>query len=235
MLIVCDFDGTLTARDTNSELAVRFAAERYAALEGRLARREITVRETLAGEFEGLDVPLADLVDAALAIPIRRGFRELVEATRAAGGEFVLMSTGFRQIIEPLLERDGLLDLAPLRANDMVETAGGLHLEWRDMPDCERCGEHCKRSEVTRLRAGDLPEVSRAHEHVVFIGDGFSDRCGADAADRIFARDSLAAWLDEQGLVWESWNDFHDITRALGLGAHAPAASVHPGPPGPAA
>src|SRR6478735_3566330 len=96
MLIVCDFDGTLTARDTNSQLAVRFASERYAALEGKLARREISVRETLAGEFEGLRAPLADLVEAALEIPIRPGFRELVDATRAAGGEFVLMSTGFR-------------------------------------------------------------------------------------------------------------------------------------------
>ena len=56
---------------------------------------------------------------------------------------------------------------------------------------CEVCGEPCKRA--------DVPEG----ENVVYVGDGYSDRCAAQAADRIFARDGLATYLDEQGVEYE--------------------------------
>lgn len=216
MLIVCDFDGTVTARDTNSELARRFAPDRYAAIEGKLARREVSVRETLAHEFEGLGVPLATLVEAALEVPVRPGFRELVERARAAGGDVVLLSSGFRQIIEPILAREDMADLVQLLANDIDETPAGARIRWRELPMCAVCGEHCKRHEVAQLRAGLLHDA-RTFEQLVFVGDGFSDRCGADVADRIFARDSLSTWLDAQGVDWEGWADFHDIAAALQL------------------
>jgi 2-hydroxy-3-keto-5-methylthiopentenyl-1-phosphate phosphatase len=53
---------------------------------------------------------------------------------------------------------------------------------------------------------------------VVFVGDGMSDRCGAESADRVFARDGLASYLAQRGHHYEPWDDFHDITRALALG-----------------
>lgn len=216
MLIVCDFDGTVTARDTNTELARRFAPDRVASIEGKLARREVSVRETLAHEFEGLGVPLEMLVDAALEVPVRDGFRELVERARAAGGDVILLSSGFRQIIEPILEREDMADLVQLLANDIEVGPQGARIRWRDLPQCDVCGEHCKRHEVARLRDGLLHE-GRRFGQLVFVGDGFSDRCGADVADRIFARDSLASWLDSQEISWERWDDFHDIVAALEL------------------
>lgn len=216
MLIVCDFDGTVTARDTNSELARRFAPDRYAAIEGKLARREVSVRETLAHEFEGLGVPLDALVEVALEVPVRPGFRVLVEQTRAAGGDVILLSSGFRQIIEPILEREGMAGLVQLLANDIEVGPDGARIRWRELPMCDICDEHCKRHEVAQLRTGLLHD-GRRFDQLVFVGDGFSDRCGADVADRIFARDSLATWLDAQGVAWEAWDDFHDIVAALEL------------------
>lgn len=218
MLIICDFDGTVSARDTNSHLAGHFAAAASAGIAGRLAARELTVRQVLQTEFEGVTAPLAEVLELALTIPLRAGFEEFLDGAHAGGHDVVLLSSGFRQIIEPMLEHAGVGDRVPLIANDIefTGTDAGALITWRDLPTCSICGEACKRHEVGEMRheirhGGDRADV------VVFVGDGFSDRCGADVADRIFARDSLATWLDDQQVAWEPWNDFHDISRALEL------------------
>jgi 2-hydroxy-3-keto-5-methylthiopentenyl-1-phosphate phosphatase len=65
------------------------------------------------------------------------------------------------------------------------------------------CGEPCKRADVADLGG------------FVYVGDGFSDRCVAEAASRVFARDGLARYLDEKGVPYEPFDDFYDVDRAL--------------------
>jgi 2-hydroxy-3-keto-5-methylthiopentenyl-1-phosphate phosphatase len=48
-----------------------------------------------------------------------------------------------------------------------------------------------------------------------YVGDGYSDRCVALAAERVFARDGLAAYLDEQGVAYERFDDLTAVTQAL--------------------
>lgn len=212
MLIICDFDGTVTARDTNSALARRFAPDAFARVEGLLASREMTLREVLSTEFAGFDVGLDAVLDEALRIPFRPGFAEFLDAAEQAGAQVTLLSSGFREIIEPMLERDGLQGRLPLVANGIEFSEQGGRIRWRELPTCELCDEPCKRHDVARLR-----EAYASTGEVVFVGDGFSDRCGAETADRVFARDSLARYLDERALPYEAWEDFNDVARALGL------------------
>ena len=54
-----------------------------------------------------------------------------------------------------------------------------------------------------------------AGEPYVYVGDGYSDRCAALAAERIFARDGLARHLDAQGVPHERFHDLHDVAAAL--------------------
>jgi 2-hydroxy-3-keto-5-methylthiopentenyl-1-phosphate phosphatase len=50
----------------------------------------------------------------------------------------------------------------------------------------------------------------------VFVGDGYSDRCAALAADRVFARDGLAEYLDGRGVDYEPFTDFVALGEILG-------------------
>ena len=50
---------------------------------------------------------------------------------------------------------------------------------------------------------------------LVFVGDGWSDRCASLACDRVFARTGLAAYLDEQGFPYEPYETFFDVAAAL--------------------
>ena len=47
------------------------------------------------------------------------------------------------------------------------------------------------------------------------VGDGFSDRCAAEASDRVFATKGLARYLDERGIPYDRFDDFHDVARGL--------------------
>lgn len=213
MLIICDFDGTVTARDTNSALARRFAPEAFADVDGRLATRELTLREVLSAEFASVTVGLDEVLEEALEIPFRAGFEAFLDAAAANDDRVVLLSSGFRQVIEPMLAREGLAARVELLANDIELGEGGGRIDWRDLPTCELCGEPCKRHDVARLRAAH----ASADETVAFVGDGMSDRCGAESADVVLARDGLARYLDERGAPYEPWEDFHDVMELLGL------------------
>jgi len=74
---------------------------------------------------------------------------------------------------------------------------------WRDETVCATCGEECKR------RA--LP----AEGEVVYVGDGFSDRCAALAADRVFATRDLADYLAARSVPFEPFDTFDDVAAAL--------------------
>ena len=217
MLIISDFDGTVTSIDTNSTLARRFAPEAQERVEGKLATRELTLRDVLGAEYEAITAGIDAVVEAALEIPFRPGIEEFLDAAEGAGARFVLLSSGFRQVIEPMLEDKGLVGRVPLIANDIELDETGGRVTWRDLPGCDLCGEQCKRHDVATLRA----KYAQHNDTVVFIGDGFSDRCGAETADIVFARDNLATYLDERDLPYRPWDDFFDIAHSLDLDAYA--------------
>lgn len=210
MLILCDFDGTVTCRDTNSYLAERFSRPAFEAVEGLLAGRVMALRDVLSAELGAMTASTDEIVQAAIdEIPFRAGFADFVSFSRARAHELVLLSAGFRQIITPMLQAAGQGETLTLIANDVEFDGVGGRITWRDVPVCGHCGEHCKRWDVERLR-GEHDATT-----VVYIGDGFSDRCGAETADLIFARAALATYLDELGVEFTYFDDFHTIAATL--------------------
>jgi 2-hydroxy-3-keto-5-methylthiopentenyl-1-phosphate phosphatase len=205
-LIVVDFDGTITERDTLDDVLEQYAPEAYEEAERGLSEGRLTLRECMAMEFAPVrgdhDSIVADAVRAAV---VRPGFGEFVRAAEAAGHRIVVVSGGFESIIRPVLDREGAGHL-PVFAHEARITADGTTVEFRHWDDCDVCGEECKRSIVAGLRDGC---------RVVYVGDGYSDRCAAIAADRRFARRHLAQDLDDMGLDYTPFDDFHTVREAL--------------------
>jgi HAD superfamily phosphoserine phosphatase-like hydrolase len=211
LLIVVDFDGTITERDTQDGLLERYAPEAYEVAERGLREGTLTLRECMTMEFAPVRGEHDALVAEAVAdARVRPGFAEFVRAAQAAGHRLVIVSGGFESIIRPILDRAGAGHL-PVYAHEARFTPAGTTLEFRHGEDCEVCGEECKRSVVAELRNGSP---------VVYIGDGYSDRCAAIAADRRFARHSLARDLDRLGVDYTPFEDFDDVREAL-LGSGA--------------
>ena len=204
--LVVDFDGTITERDLLDEIARRFGDPAvYREVENGLDDGTMPLRDVITREFAPVKRPLEEVGEWTLAhVRIRAGFRELVELARVRGWGFEVVSSGFRELIEPVLEREGVQ--VDLHANRVEATPDGWRVLWSYGDDCGSCGESCKRALAAELvGVGEL----------VYVGDGYSDRCAAELADRVFARRGLAAYLDGRGVAYERFDDFHDVIRGL--------------------
>ncbi|HVN61287.1 MAG TPA: haloacid dehalogenase-like hydrolase [Gaiellaceae bacterium] len=197
MRLVLDWDGTVTERDTLDLVLREFGDPGvYRQVEHELGRT-LSLHEVIALEFETVTAPV-DEVGAWLAahVRVRPGFGELV-ARRAP----LVVSAGFHELIEPVLRREGVE--VELLANRVEASSAGWKAVFRDTAPCPVCGEPCKRA---ALRAG---------EPFAYAGDGYSDRCVALAAERVFATGSLATYLEGRGAPFEPLTDFHDLDARL--------------------
>jgi 2-hydroxy-3-keto-5-methylthiopentenyl-1-phosphate phosphatase len=163
----------------------------------QLFRGEITLHEEIERQFATVTAPLDEVVAWVVEhVRLRPGLPELVERFRP-----LVVSSGFHELIEPVLARVHVE--VELIANHVEAQPDGWRVTWRDESLCPVCGQACKRALVP---LGD---------GLVYVGDGYSDRCVALAAERIFARRGLAAYLDEHGVAYERFDDLHDVAAAL--------------------
>lgn len=197
MRVVLDWDGTVTEVDGLHLVLLEFGDQgAYAEHEARLGR-ELTLHEVISGEFRTVHAPLPDVVAWLREnARLRPGFVDFAQAHAP-----LIVSSGFHELIEPVLEREGLeLEVV---ANRLDPRPDGWRVLFRNHEPCPVCGEPCKRA--------DVGEIGR----FVYVGDGFSDRCVALAAERAFARDGLADYLAAQGVPFEPFVDFHQLATAL--------------------
>jgi 2-hydroxy-3-keto-5-methylthiopentenyl-1-phosphate phosphatase len=195
--LVLDWDGTVTVRDTLWMLMGRFGDRSV------FERTEVglggarSFRDVLETQMRTITAPLDEAVAFLLdEVEVRPGFAAL--ATRFAP---TILSSSFHETIEPILAREGV-SLETV-ANGLDPRPDGWRIRWADDAPCPVCGDLCKR------RA--LP----AGRPLIYVGDGYSDRCAALAADRVFARRALAEYLDSQNAAYTPFETFDDVAAAL--------------------
>ena len=182
-------------------------------IEPRMRTGELTVEQAMEEEFSSVHATIDEVREVVLAAaPLRAGFPALVAWARDEGHELVIMSAGFRSIIDIVFEVAGIEGLDVV-SNDARFASGGCEIVWA-LPGgpCERCGRSCKRYALASRRQG---------RPAVYVGDGISDRCPSLDADIVFARDGLAEFLTAEGRSFRPYDDFFDIRRGLDLASAA--------------
>jgi HAD superfamily phosphoserine phosphatase-like hydrolase len=210
--IVLDFDGTVTQEDMLDRVCREFGDPTvYAEVEAAFDRGEIRLVDDIERKLASVRAPLDDVVEWLRAESrLRPGLADLVSLARSRGARVVIVTSSFHELVEPVLGE--LADQVELVANRLEPRPGGWRMRFVFGGRCGTCGEPCKRALVHALGASD----------VTYVGDGYSDRCAAQTAGRIFATAGLARYLDDVGVAYEPYRDFHDVVRALG-GASAAA------------
>jgi len=208
-VFLCDFDGTIAPDDVGARLVHEFSpgreAERRALLvrwqSGTMGHRELTEAEAA---LLTIDEPQArEFVDRFALDP---GFAPFVREAHARGDEVKVLSEGFGFYVEALLARDGLAHV-PWAANTLEFADGRARAAFPNYdPECGRCG-NCKGRHVREWRARGW--------RTVMVGDGLSDRCGARAADAVFARRDLLRWCGEQNVAAEPFATFDDLASRV--------------------
>jgi 2-hydroxy-3-keto-5-methylthiopentenyl-1-phosphate phosphatase len=205
MRLVVDWDGTITVQDSLVQVIHEFGDPAILAeLEPRVGV-DLTLHEEIAAEFAAVTAALDDVVAWVVAnVEVRPGLAELAEL------EPLVISAGFHELIEPVLDREGV-ELEVL-ANRVDARPDGWRVRFRGEVACLTCGEPCKRG-------------SLAGRPYVYVGDGYSDRCAALAADRIFARDALATYLEGRGVAYEPFEELTDVALPLSEAVERPSRS----------
>src|SRR5438445_603229 len=113
MRLVLDWDGTCTEVDSLHMVLERFGdREIYERAEQELLAGRMTYRELMEAEFDTVRSPLDEVVEFLLAeARLRPGFHELAEL------DPIILSSGFVELIEPVLAREGVT--LEVRANSV--------------------------------------------------------------------------------------------------------------------
>lgn len=222
--ILCDFDGTISAKDVTDTLLECFGKPGWKELEARWLAGEIGSQECMAGQIALLDMSVEELDDVLCSIPLDPDFHRFVNLTRRYGVPIHVVSDGLDCPIYRLLQRQGITDV-PVVAN-LLERIGErqwrLGFPWKGN-NCRAASGVCK-CNVMNQRARGLS---------LLIGDGRSDFCLAHEATHVFARGSLLQECREKRLAHTEVNNFNDACNQLAtlLGSpvnELPIASFNP-------
>jgi 2-hydroxy-3-keto-5-methylthiopentenyl-1-phosphate phosphatase len=211
--IFTDFDGTITLNDVGDAMFERFGGARSVEAvrlyrEGRLTAAECFIEECDAcGE-----VDLNELNAFLDAQPVDLSFLEFVRFYRSEGIACYVVSDGMDYYIRRILDRCGAGDV-PIFSNvlslEPATTEGRVrlqpHFPYRDEV-CDRCA-CCKRNHLLSMSGDD--------DVIVYVGEGYSDRCPVRFADCVFAKDELLRHCNEENISYHEYRTFEDVTLRL--------------------
>lgn len=175
-----DFDNTLTPFDVLDEIISRFSvSQEWRELEEAWKAGTLDTRSCLDGQIRGMQVTASDLESFLATVKLDPHFIPLVELLREQGVRPVILSDSFTYFINFVLANHGVSGI-PVFANE-VTVAGDRWIP--SFPyhgkGCPKCA-HCKRQHLVHNGKTNI-----------FVGDGRSDICGAEAADIVFAKATL--------------------------------------------
>ncbi len=141
-------------------------------------------------------------------VKLREGALELVKYCDKSSIPLEIVSSGLDYYIQPILNHHGLGSLPVLCMKHADFSGGGRIVPTyaKGMVVCDITGA-CKCSRVWHYQA-------LGHE-VVYVGDGSSDRCPAGQANVLFARDKLALYCEEKGILYRQFETFLDVLAVL--------------------
>jgi len=204
--IFCDFDGTITEKDTLVYLSTCLGGgpEFVREIGEDLRHGRTTLRDAIDAEMRTVRLSFAEAAEILQReIPLDSGFRSLVEWSERKQIPFTILSAGFHELIRLFVPEESYPWVRVLANNIEPDTERGWQCHFRDH------GPH-GHDKQTSLRA-----AQNRGEYVIFIGDGFSDRQAAEVADEVFAKHSLAEYCREQGIDFHEYQNLADVQTKI--------------------
>lgn len=205
--IFCDFDGTICIPDAVEFLLGRFAPPGWMELDERVWRGELSEREAMASQVSMLRVGWDEARAALLSgVRIREGFPEFALWCRDNRIPLQIVSSGLRPLIEVLLDSAGV-NSADIHAHG-AEISGD---RWALIPyQGPRHADHC-----SHCKCDHLLRAAARGDHMVYIGDGYTDVCPSQLAHTLFACDALARECKRLNRPFHPYQTFFEVQQML--------------------
>ena len=197
-----DFDGTITREDVLDRIIQRFStSDAWRQWEDAWVRGEISTIQCLERQIDGIRGSEAEILDFAAGFEIDEHFAKIAKWAANGNADLFVVSDNFSCFVRRILSRHGLSGLSVM-ANELTWTGNRpqAHFPFRSAA-CERCA-HCKAVHFERFQG----------RRKIYVGDGLSDVCPALAADVVFAKDSLAAYLAVRAVPFNGFESLETVT-----------------------
>jgi 2-hydroxy-3-keto-5-methylthiopentenyl-1-phosphate phosphatase len=201
-LVCCDFDGTITVRETFVAMLERFSPQQAATIIPELYAQRLTLREGVRKMIEAIpSANYPDIIESAKTEAIRPGLEELLDFLDNQNVPFVVVSGGLRGMVET--------------------TLGSLVHRVKDIyaMEIDTCGEFLQpysEFEGATEIVEKVKVVSQYQvEEWVAIGDSITDLNMAMAAPLVFARSRLCQYLDDRQKSYIPYDNFLDVRDQL--------------------
>ena len=172
-IILCDFDGTISLKDTCIPIMEQFAVGDWERYDKLLIKGQINLHECMQKQVEMIQTDIPTIISSLGSISVRPGFVEFVSFCLSKKIEIVIVSAGFDYIINSMLSQNNL-DL-PVVAAKVKDERFQLEFPSLHYPDS------------IDFKVDQVKYYQAQHKKVIFIGDGYSDLQGAMQADMVFA------------------------------------------------
>lgn len=207
-LILCDFDGTISVRDMGYVLVNQFTSGNWERIDrdfrdGKIGSREAYTR--IAKILKGDESTLLRFIQEHSNID--PSFPVFYQYCREKGIDIEIISDGLDFYIKKILEIHHLSEI-PFYANGThFREGGGIDVSFpHSSEECGLCGT-CKKKLVQTHQ--------KEYNSIFFIGNGLSDRCAAQEADFVFAKDSLYPYCIKKDIPCHFFKDFQEILNDL--------------------
>jgi 2,3-diketo-5-methylthio-1-phosphopentane phosphatase/HAD superfamily hydrolase (TIGR01509 family) len=207
-LILCDFDGTISVQDMGYVLVNQFTSGNWEAIDRDFRKGKIGSKEAysrIAKILIGDESAILSFVQQHSAIDPY--FPIFCQYCRENDIDIKIVSDGLDIYIKKILEIHHLSEiffyanLTHFRDGEAMDISFPYSEE-----ECGLCGT-CKKKLIQLHR--------KEYDSIFFVGNGLSDRCAAQEADFVFAKDSLYPYCVEQDITCHFFKDFHEILADL--------------------
>ncbi len=201
-IIFCDFDGTITKKDTVDDFLKRFALPEWEEIELIWQNGSIGSDECLKRQLACVkDITLEKIYNFLESVEVDESFIDFYRFVTRNGIDLIVLSDGFDLFIDYIFKKLKLN--IRFFSNSLGFNDGKLSIgfPYRD--------DSCKvASGVCKCR---IVEKYSKEKFIYYIGNGRSDFCPSNLADFVFSKDQLTKFSLEKGYNFYNFDNFSEI------------------------
>ena len=209
MIIVSDFDGTVTKTDTLSKFLEDYADDKWLDIENDWRDGKFGSQECLVRQFALVPDLTPELIDGFLdRMEIDEGFLPFCKKAEKMGIPVVILSDGLDYFINKILEKNGIDFVNVITNHAYFDDRGKFIIEFpNDSRHCTNDAGTCKCKVVKNLK--------KLYKKVVYAGDGASDFCVSKEPDVVYAKAGLAEYCRQNAIEYTPYKTYSDISKSI--------------------
>ncbi|PRT52702.1 Pdp3-interacting factor 1 [Wickerhamiella sorbophila] len=214
IILFTDFDGTVTAQDSNDFLTdnLGFGVKKRKELGKQVIDGTLHFRDAFQQMLDSIDTPFDKCAEALLEnIELDSGFKDFYFWSRENNVPVVVVSSGMEPLIRKLLAKlvgDAANDIQIIANHVDVKPDGSWSIVFRD-PE-SGFGHDKAKSIRPYAEKSDRP-------FLLYAGDGISDLSAAKETDLLFAKNGcdLVDYLEKNKIPYNGFDSYNDISKAI--------------------